>query len=151
LMAHTFTNVAIHALFSTKQRRAYLDSALRSELFPYMGGIIAKLNGQPLVINGPSDHVHLLFVQPAAIGLSEVMEKVKANSSRWVHQRWHERRTFAWQTGYTAFSVSQSQLDTVKKYIRNQESHHKKRTFQEELVALLERHGIAYDKRFLVD
>ncbi|MGH9785378.1 MAG: IS200/IS605 family transposase [Terriglobia bacterium] len=151
LMAHTFTNVAIHALFSTKRRRPFLDLELRFELFPYMGGIITRLKGQPLLINGPSDHVHLLFIQPATLGLSELMEKVKANSSRWVHQRWPERVRFAWQTGYTAFSVSQSQLEAVKNYIRNQEHHHQKRTFQEELVALLERHGIAYDTRFLLD
>jgi len=81
-MAHTFTNIVIHALFSTKQRRPYLDAEMKQELFPYMGGIILKLNGQPLLINGPSDHVHLLFVQPAALGLAELMEKVKANSSR---------------------------------------------------------------------
>ena len=77
-MAHTFTNILIHALFSTKHRQPYLDAELRTELFPYMGGIIAKLNGQSLLINGPSDHVHLLFVQPAALGLAELMEKVKA-------------------------------------------------------------------------
>lgn len=150
-MAHTFTSVAIHALFSTKHRQPHMHEEFRSELFPYMGGIIAKLKGQPLVINGPSDHVHLLFIQPAALALAELMEKVKANSSGWVHRRWPQRSGFGWQTGYTAFSVSQSQLEVVKNYIRNQERHHRKRTFQEELVALLERHGIAYDKRFLLD
>ena len=150
-MAHTFTNIVIHALFSTKHRQPYLDAELRTEIFPYMGGIIAKLNGQPLLINGPSDHVHLLFVQPAALGLSEVMEKVKANSSRWVNQRWPQRARFAWQTGYTAFSVSQSQVEAVKTYIRNQEQHHRKRSFQEELVAFLKQHGIGYDPRFILD
>jgi len=150
-MAHTFTNVAIHALFSTKYRRPQLDSELRSELFPYMGGIIAGLKGRPLLINGPSDHVHLLFIQPAALALAELMEKVKANSSGWVHERWPQRASFGWQTGYTAFSVSQSQLELVKNYIGNQERHHRKRTFQEELMTLLERHGIAYDKRFVLD
>ena len=148
-MAHTFTNIVIHALFSTKHRRPSLDAELKSELFPYMGGIIAKLNGQSLLINGPSDHVHLLFIQPAV--LSELMEKVKANSSRWVKQRWPQRKGFAWQTGYTAFSVSQSQVEAVLEYIRNQERHHQKRTFQEELTAFLTQHRIAYDPRFLLD
>jgi len=150
-MAHTFSNILIHALFSTKHRRPSLDAELKSELFPYMGGIIAKLNGQSLLINGPSDHVHLLFVQPAALGLAELMEKVKANSSRWVHQRWPQRKGFAWQTGYTAFSVSQSQAEAVKTYIRNQEQHHRKKTFQEELIAFLKQHRIAYDPRYLLD
>ena len=150
-MAHTFTNIVIHALFSTKARRPYLDAELKQELFPYMGGIIGKLNGQSLLINGPSDHVHLLFVQPAALGLAELMEKVKANSSRWVKERWPQRARFAWQTGYTAFSVSQSRVEAVRTYIRNQEQHHRKRSFQEELVAFLKQHGIAYDPRFLLD
>ena len=150
-MAHTFSNILIHALFSTKKRRPYLDAELKQELFPYIGGIIAKLHGKSLLINGPSDHVHLLFVQPAALDLAELMEKVKANSSRWVKQRWPQRARFAWQTGYTAFSVSQSQVDAVMKYIRNQEQHHQKRTFQEELVVLLKKHRIAYDPRFVLD
>jgi REP element-mobilizing transposase RayT len=149
-MAHTFSNILIHALFSTKHRKPHLDAEVRSELFPYMGGIIANLKGQSLLINGPTDHVHMLFVQPAALGVAELMEKVKANSSRWVHQRWPQRKRFAWQTGYTAFSVSQSQVEAVKKYIRNQEQHHRKMTFQEELEAFLKQHGIAYDERFLV-
>ena len=93
----------------------------------------------------------MLFVQPAALGLAELMEKVKANSSRWVHQRWPQRTRFAWQTGYTAFSVSQSQVDAVLEYIRDQEQHHQKRTFQEELVALLKKHRVAYDPRFVLD
>ena len=93
----------------------------------------------------------MLFVQPAALGLGELMEKVKANSSRWVHRRWPERARFAWQTGYTAFSVSQSQTETVRKYISNQEQHHRKMSFQEELAAFLKQHGIAHDERFLVD
>ena len=150
-MAHTFSNILIHALFSTKHRRPHLDAELKSELFPYMGGIIAKLNGRSLLINGPSDHVHLLFVQPATLGVADLREKVKANSSRWVNQRWPQRERFAWQTGYTAFSVSQSQVEAVKAYIGNQEQPHRKRSFQEELAAFLKQHGIAYDPRHLVD
>ena len=150
-MAHTFSQIVIHALFSTKHRRSHLDAELKSELFPYMGGIIAKLKGKPLLINGPSDHVRLLFVQPAALGVAELMKKVKANSSRWVHQQWPQRARFAWQTGYAAFSVSRSQVEAVKTYIRNQEEHHRKRSFQEELVSFLKQHGIAYDPRFVLD
>lgn len=150
-MAHTFSNILIHTMFSTKHRKPCLDEEARQELFPYMGGIVANLKGQSLLINGPSDHVHMLFVQPAALGLGELMEKVKANSSRWVHQRWPERARFAWQTGYTAFSVSQSQVETVRKYVRNQEQHHRKISFEEELAAFLKQHGIVYDERFLVD
>lgn len=150
-MAHTFAHIVIHALFSTKQRLPVLDAELRSKIFRYMGGIIGNLHGQPLVINGATGHVHILFVQPPALGLAEVMEKVKANSSRWAHEKWPQQPRFAWQTGYTAFSVSESQVQTVKAYIRNQEQHHRKRTFQEELVGLLKRHRIDYDPRFVLD
>lgn len=148
-MAHTYTNIVIHALFSTKRREPNLDSQLRSELFPYMGGVVRNLKGQPLLTNGPRDHVHMLFVQPASLALSDVLEKVKANSSGWVHKRWPQRKNFAWQTGYTAFSVSQSQVEAVRAYIRDQEEHHRKRTFQEELIAFLKQHGMEYDERFL--
>ncbi len=150
-MAHTFSNILIHALFSTKQRRPTLDPELRSELFPYMGGIIANLKGQPVLTNGPTDHVHMLFVQPAALAVAELMEKVKGNSSKWVHQRWPRRAAFAWQTGYTAFSVSQPRVEAVRAYIREQERHHRKRSFQEELIVFLKQNGIEYDERFLLD
>jgi len=133
-MAHTYTNLLIHGLFSTKERRPVLDAELRRELFAYMGGIIAHLKSRPLLINGPKDHVHLLFVLPASLALSDLMEKVKANSSKWVHERWPRRSLFGWQEGYTAFSVSQSNLEKVTKYIVEQEGHHRKLSFREEVL-----------------
>ncbi len=149
-MAHTYTNILIHSLFSTKDRRPLLNMEVKAELFPYMGGIIRKLGGKSLLINGPPDHVHLLFVQPTTVSLADFMEKVKSNSSGWVKDRWPERRRFAWQTGYTAFSVSQSHVEQVRKYIERQEEHHRKVSFQEEVLAFLKRHRIAYDARFLL-
>jgi putative transposase len=148
-VAHTYTNLLIDGLFSTKGRRPELDAELRPDLFAYMGGIISKLRGRPLLINGPKDHVHLSFVLPASLALSDLMEKVKANSSRWVHERWPRRSLFGWQEGYTAFSVSQSNLEKVKKYIAEQEEHHRKLSFREEVLALLEKHGIEYNPRYL--
>ncbi len=150
-MAHTYTNLLIHALFSTKQRRPLLHTELKPELFCYMGGIIRQLKGKPVLINGPRDHVHLLFVLPSRLSLSDLMEKVKANSSKWVHQRCPSRVLFAWQTGYTAFSVSQSNLEGVRQYIANQEEHHHRLTFKQEVLAFLKKHGIAYDPRFVFD
>jgi len=100
-----------------------------------------------VLINGPKDHVHLLFVLPARLALSDFMEKLKANSSKWAKGH---ARGFAWQTGYTAFSVSQSNLANVKAYIAKQDEHHRRRTYQEEVVALLTRHGIDFDARFAV-
>lgn len=104
-MANTYTNL-LHALFSTKNRRPLLDRELKPELFSYLGGIISKLKGKVLLINGTKDHVHLLFWLPPSLSVSDFMEKPKAGSSKWVHQRWLHRARVAWQTGYAAFSVS---------------------------------------------
>ncbi len=148
-MAHTYTNVIIHALFSTKDRHPWLDAEARDELFPYLGGTVNKLGGQSLLVNGPADHVHMLFVQPSALSLADVMEKVKANSSGWMKRRWPRHQSFGWQTGYTVFSVSKSHVDQVTQYIRGQEEHHKRVSFQDEVLAFLKKQGIAYDPNYL--
>ena len=146
-MAHTYTNLLTHALFSTKDRQPIIRPELRDDLHAYLGGIITNLRGKPVLINGPKDHVHLLFVLPANLALADFMEKLKANSSRWAKGR---AREFAWQTGYAAFSVSQSKLLEVKAYIARQEEHHRRRTYQEGVVALLKRHGMEFDPRYVV-
>jgi REP-associated tyrosine transposase len=150
-MAHTYTCVLIHAVFSTRQRQPYLTPEIRAELYPYLAGSIQRMKGQPLIVNGPADHVHVLFFLPAAMALSDVMEKLKANSSKWIHQRWPRQRVFGWQTGYAAFSVSRSNASSVRNYIVRQEEHHHRMTYQEEVLALLNRHGIEYDPRFVFD
>ena len=148
-MAHTYTNLLTHALFSTKARQPLLRAEIKSDVYAYLGAIIANLKGKPVLINGPKDHVHLLFVLPASVALSDLMEKLKANSSKWVKSRWPERH-FSWQTGFTAFSVSQSKLSEVTAYISHQEEHHRKLTYQEEVVALLKKHGVEFDPHFVV-
>ena len=150
-MAHTYTNILIHALFSTKDRQCWLTSEIREEVFRYLGGTLNELRGQSILVNGPRDHVHILFVQPRTLSIASVMEKLKANSSGWVKERWPDRRYFGWQTGYAAFSVSKSHVDQVKRYIGNQERHHRKVTFQEELLAFLKKHEIEYDPRYVFD
>ena len=107
------------------------------------------MDGVALTINGVEDHVHMLLSLPPMVAIAEAMRVVKANSSKWVHEKWPQRAAFAWQTGYGAFSVSQSQAESVKKYISEQEQHHKHTTFQEEFIAFLTRHGIAYDERYI--
>ena len=147
-MAHTYTNLLTHALFSTKDRQPIIRPDMKSDLYAYMGGIINSLKGKPILINGPKDHVHLLFVLPASLSLSDFMEKLKANSSKWVNER-SGRRWFSWQTGYAAFSVSQSKLGEVKEYIKTQEDHHRRLTYQEEVIALLKKHGVEFDPRYV--
>ncbi len=147
-MAHTYTNLLTHALFSTKDRQPIIRSEMRADLYSYMGGIITNLGGKPVLINGPKDHVHLLFVLPPTLSLADFMEKLKANSSKWANEG-SQRRLFSWQTGYTAFSVSQSKLNEVKAYILRQEEHHRKLTYQEEVMALLKKHGVEFDSRYV--
>lgn len=103
-----------------------------------------------MIVNGVEDHVHMLFVQSPSLSLADLMEKVKANSSGWMKRRWPELRKFAWQTGYTAFSVSKSNAGLVRRYIERQEQHHRKMTFQDEVVAFLKKHEIAYDPRYIL-
>jgi REP element-mobilizing transposase RayT len=148
-MAHTYTNILIHALFSTKDRQPWLNAEVREEIFRYLGGTVNELGGQSLLVNGPSNHVHMLFKQPPTLSIADVMENVKANSSGWVKKRWQTRRYFGWQAGYAAFSVSKSHVEQVKRYIGNQEEHHRKVSFQEEVVAFLIKQGVKYDPRYV--
>src|SRR5262249_51016443 len=137
-MSHTFTNILIHAIFSTKDRLPLLRPDAREEIFRYLGGAVNALGGQSLLVNGTSDHVHMLFEQPRTLSIADLMAKVKSNSSGWVKERWLDQRGFAWQVGYAAFSVSKSHVDHVKRYIRNQEEHHRKVSYIEEVVAFLD-------------
>lgn len=148
-MAHTHTNLLFHVVFSTKERLPLLDTDLKPRLFAYMGGIIRELGGAALLINGPADHVHLLLALPAKLAVSEVVGKVKANSSGWVHREFPDKWAFAWQTGFAAFTVSHSQKQSVLDYIAGQEEHHRKVSFKEEFVAFLKKHEIEYDEKYL--
>ena len=126
-----------------------LDAELKPRLFAYMGGIIRELGGTALLINGPADHVHFLMLLPAKISLSEMFGKLKANSSGWVHREFSDKGTFAWQTGFAAFSVSLSQKQTVLDYIAGQEEHHRTLSFKEEFIAFLKKHEVEYDERYI--
>ena len=148
-MAHTAANLVIHAIFSTKGRRPFIAPEIRGDLLAYLGGIIRELGGTALIVNGTADHVHILMRIRPAQAVAEVMRVVKANSSRWARQQWQVR--FAWQTGYGSFTVSESNVPAVSRYIADQEEHHKKRSFQEEFVAFLKKNKIAYDERYIWD
>ena len=148
-MAHTFTHLLTHIIFSTKDRAPLLDPELKERLFPYLGGIIRAHDGKVLIINGPNDHVHILASLAAKHALSDLMRELKADSSGWIHKAFPARQDFAWQIGFGAFSVSHSNLESVQRYIANQEEHHRKTSFQDEFVAFLKRHGSEYDERYL--
>jgi putative transposase len=148
-MSHTSGNILLHFIFSTRGRRPLIGPEFRQNLFAYLGGIVRELKGTALAINGASDHVHMLVRIRPAQSAAEIARVVKTNSSRWAREKW--KPDFAWQTGYGVFSVSESNLAAVSKYIAGQEEHHKKHSFQDEFVAFLKKHGVPYDERYVWD
>ena len=150
-MSQSLVKNLIHLVYSTKLRQPWVDGAFREELFAYQAGIYKEWDSPALVIGGAEDHVHALFALSKNHPLKKIVEEVKKGSSKWVKIAGSKNPDFHWQAGYGAFSVSQSNLDAVKRYIENQEEHHRKITFQDELRALLRRHGIAFDERFVWD
>jgi putative transposase len=142
LMSHTHAANFVHCVFSTKERHNLIPTDSQEQLYAYLIGIADNLGFKILAAGGTSNHVHLLVALPPALTLAEAMQKLKANSSRWLR---NNGAAFEWQKGYGAFSVSPSLLPTVQAYIRNQPEHHKKRSFEEEFRALLDKSGVAYD------
>ena len=148
-MAQTFTHLLTYVIFATKERRPLWKVEIRPRLFSYRGGIVWDLGGKALIINGTSDHVHLLASMPATISVAELMRIVKAKSSRWGREPFPAEAAFAWQAGYGAFSVSHSHIEAVKEYIAGQEEHHRKVSFQDELLSFLRKQGIEFDERYI--
>jgi putative transposase len=148
-MSHRFTALFTHLVFSTKDRFPHLDTDLRGECFAYLGGILENIGARRIAIGGVSDHVHLLIDLPVTRPIAEVVRAVKANSSKWIHEKWPRRSKFAWQKGYAAFSVSRSSVDRVVRYIQNQERHHRRMTYQDEVRLFLKQHGMACDERYM--
>jgi REP element-mobilizing transposase RayT len=147
----SYTSAYFHCVFGTKERRPVITGDLQERLWPFLGGIARQNKMKPLAIGGVADHVHLLLSLPATLSMAKAMQLIKGASSKWVHENFPEQRLFAWQEKYGAFSVSMSQLDHITSYIHGQAEHHRKLTFQEEFVALLKRHRIKYDPRYLWD
>jgi len=150
-MSHAYARLHYHIVFSTKERQTFIKPEIQSRLYAYMIGIVNNLGGIVEEIGGVQDHVHLLAFCPPKEALAEFIGKIKSNSSGWVHETWPERGAFAWQRGYSAFTVSESNAEAVQAYIRNQEEHHRQMTFQEEFIALLKKHNMHYDERYLWD
>ena len=140
-MAHAYTSNLFHIVFSTKERLPAIPEP--AKLWAYLAGVARNLNYDPLTIGGTQDHVHVLLRIPTNVPLSEAVQKLKSNSSRWLREN---GRWLGWQDGYGAFSVSASNLETVRRYIQNQPEHHRRRSFEDEFVALLAKSGIAFNR-----
>jgi putative transposase len=148
-VAQSFTNLLYHVLFSTKARGPLVTAEIESRLHEYLGGLVKARGGIPLAINGMPDHVHLLVKLRQDQALSDLLRELKSISSGWVHDTFPSAGGFAWQNGYAAFTVSESQAVKVAAYVRNQKHHHKKMSFLEELKMLLAAHGIDFDEKYL--
>jgi len=144
----SYTSLTYHMIFPTKDRKPFISADLRPRLVKYVGGIIRELEGRMLEADGPEDHLHVVAVLGPAHSIAEAVRIIKANSSKWVHETFPDA-IFAWQDGYSAFSVSPSQLPKVISYVRKQQEHHRKTSFRDELTALFKAHGIQYDEKYL--
>ena len=150
-MGHTFSRILLHVIFSTKGRRNSLYREMRGDLLAYVRGIVRNEGAQTLAANAVEDHVHLLLAVKPVQAASDLVRKIKTNTSRWIHATYPDLRDFAWQSGFGVFSVSESAVRDVAAYIRDQERHHRRMPFAEELRLFLEKHGIEYDPRHYID
>ena len=151
IMANTYTQINIHAVFSVKRRDNIIKSHFQDELFKYISGILNNNKQHSLAINGYKDHVHLFFEMHPTMALSDIIRVVKSSSSKWINENKFVSGKFAWQEGYGAFSYSRSQRDTVIKYIIGQEMHHRKKTFREEYLELLRKFEIPFDGNYVFE
>ncbi|HPD15547.1 MAG TPA: IS200/IS605 family transposase [Planctomycetota bacterium] len=150
-MSHTFTQLTCHAVFATKGRREMIKDRLRSRLYHYLVSTINNQLGFAREVGGTANHLHVLFDVHQSVAVADAIRVIKSVSSGWIHETFPDLRDFAWQEGYGAFSVSASLAFRVRAYIQGQEEHHRRRSFEDEFVALLKKHGIAYDPAHLWD
>ncbi len=148
-MGSTLTNLLYHVVFSTKSREPIIIPEIRDDLHRYMGGILKREGGVLLEIGGMSDHIHMAIKLRPVHSLSDIMKKVKGNSSKWLNEQNRLPVRFSWQDGYGAFSVSESQILTVIQYVREQEKHHRSQSFKVEFIRILECHRVEYEEQYL--
>jgi putative transposase len=150
-MPQSLSKVILHIIFSTKDREPWLDSNVRSRMDAYLATICRDLGADFVHVGGVSDHVHIVTTLPRTLSQAQFIEQIKKTSSKWIKTVDARYRSFSWQRGYGAFSVSPSQLEGVLRYVKEQPEHHRTHTFQEEYRALLRKHGIDFDERYVWD
>ena len=147
-MPSTHLSLHYHLIFSTKDRLLWIKQSWEDRLRSYLGGIIRGLDGVAEEIGNTADHVHILVKLKASHCLADILREIKASSSGWIHRE-IGIRLFHWQDGYGAFTVSRSDVDAIKRYIRGQKEHHRKRTFKDEYLDFLRQSGVEFDERYL--
>ena len=150
-MANTYTSLHYHVVFSTKNRYPWLTLEIEQRVWSFIGGVAREHKMTAIQVGGIEDHIHALVTAPPTICPSEIAKYLKGESSLWIHRQFSGLKSFSWQDGYAAFSVSKSNIQQVIQYIRNQREHHRKKTFREEYVALLRANGVDYDERYIWD
>ena len=150
-MAQSLAKILVHLIYSTKNREPVLADAIRDELHRYTAGILKEWDSPAILINSVEDHIHILFSLSKNHAVSKVVEEAKKGSSKWLKTKAAALTNFHWQNGYGAFSVSQSGVEEVRKYIANQKEHHRKKTFQDEFREFLKRYEVSYDERYVWD
>jgi len=150
-MPQSLARLHIHLIFSTKHRRPLLDDDVREPLHAYMAAVLRNVGCPAELINSVEDHVHILFQLCRTMTVSQAVEEVKTASSRWIKTQGPRFGDFAWQAGYAALAVSQSNVETVRAYVAQQREHHGRGTFQEEYRAFLQKHQVEFDERYVWD
>ena len=150
-MSQSLANVLLHIIFSTKNRHPFIDEDIEPELYAYMTSIFIAHKSYVHKIGGVNDHVHLLVTLPRTISISDLLEQIKKNSSKWIKTKGNKHTNFSWQKGFGVFSVSSSQQKRVIAYIANQKEHHKTQSFQDEYRKFLSLNGIPFDERYVWD
>jgi putative transposase len=148
-MANTYASLYYHVIFSTKNRHPWLVMEIEQRVWAFIGGIARAHKMTALQVGGIEDHIHALVTAPPTIAPCQIAQFLKGDSSKWIHEEFPSLRTFGWQDGYGAFTVSKSNLPELISYIQGQREHHRKKTFQEEYLDFLHKNGIDYDERFL--
>jgi len=150
-MSQSLSSILIHLIFSTKNREPFITTEIAVELQPYMATILRELKSPSLAIDGTADHIHVLFSLSRTITVAQLVEEVKTSTSKWVKTKGQPLRNFQWQRGYGAFSIGESNVPTLKRYIRNQQEHHRRVAFQDEYRKFLRAYRIDYDERYVWD
>ena len=148
-MANTYTQIYIQAIFAVKYRNAVLDKGWRDKVFATIGNLINESGASAIIVNGVEDHVHTFFTIKPTLTISKILQSVKGKSSKYINESYFLQERFEWQEGFGAFSYSQSQINAVSNYIKNQEKHHKQKTFQQEYIDFLNKFKVDYNEDYL--
>ena len=148
-MGHSYICSYVHCVFSTRNRQKLIPPEIRERLWPYLGGIARENDMKALAVGGMDDHAHVLLSLPSTKSIAKAIHLIKGGSSKWVSDSFPSLANFEWHEGYGAFGIGVSGISRTVEYISNQEEHHRARTFEEEFVAFLEKHGMEYDRRYV--